>query len=88
MSRRKIIRTKALCIKKIKTRIMSVKTGKEECAMNSLKNGLQFLAVLALLAILGLVAWYLLFCMSGSDSLTDGTLVKQTFDAAERLVIM
>ncbi|MCI7795876.1 MAG: hypothetical protein MR528_06215 [Lachnospiraceae bacterium] len=56
--------------------------------MNSLKNGLQFLAVLALLAILGLVAWYLLFCVSGSDSLTDGTLVKQTFDAAERLVIM
>ena len=56
--------------------------------MNSLKNGLQFLAVLALLAILGLVAWYLLFCVSGSDSLTDGPLVKQTFDAAERLVIM
>lgn len=56
--------------------------------MNSLKNGLQFLAVLVLLAILGLVVWYVLFYMSGADSMTDGTLVKQSFDAAERLVVM
>lgn len=54
--------------------------------MNSLKNGLQLLAVLMLLAILGLAVWYILFYMPGSGNLADGTLVEQTFDAAERLV--
>lgn len=77
---------KFLCIKKEKTRILTVKTGKEECVMNSLKNGLQLVAVLMLLAILGLAVWYILFYMPGSGNLADGTLVEQTFDAAERLV--
>lgn len=56
--------------------------------MNSLKNGLQFLAALALLAVIVFLVWYVMFRMAGPDIGTGGTLVKHTFEQAGKLVAM
>ena len=56
--------------------------------MESLKNGLQFLLCLTLLAVVGFLVWYLMFYMTAPDMSAGGTLVQHTFERAGKLVTM
>lgn len=51
--------------------------------MNSLKDGLHFLSAILLLAMIGVIVWYVLFYLRGPEISTGGTLVEQAVEIAE-----
>ena len=56
--------------------------------MEGLKNGLQFLLALTLLAAVGFLVWYLMFYMAAPDMSAGGTLVQHTVETEGKLVTM